>query len=40
MLAKLYVEVLGLAKKGEDAKKLLNYKNPKANLTYTGDCLC
>ena len=37
LLAKLYVEILGLAKNGDDAKKMLDYKNPKTNLTNTGN---
>ena len=36
LLAKLYIEILGLAKNGDDAKKLTEFRNPKTNLTHTG----
>ena len=37
LLAKLYVDVLNLSKTGQDAKKLLDYRNPKTNLNSAGD---
>lgn len=37
MLAKLYIEVLGLSKEGKDALKLLNYRTPTASYGDAGD---
>ncbi len=37
MLAKLYIEVLGLPKNGPDANKLLNYRAPNTSQGETGD---
>nr|XP_039270853.1 DNA ligase 4-like [Styela clava] len=37
LLAKLYIDVLGLSRTNPDAKKLLEYKNPKTNTLATGD---
>ncbi|XP_076808951.1 DNA ligase 4-like isoform X1 [Clavelina lepadiformis] len=37
LLAKLYIDVLGLSKSGQDAKKLLEYRNPKRNSVSAGD---
>lgn len=37
MLAKLYINVLGLSKTNADALKILEYRNPKTNRTATGD---
>lgn len=36
LLAKLYVDVMGLAENGQDAKKLLEYRNPKTNVVSAG----
>ncbi|XP_072899285.1 DNA ligase 4-like [Hemitrygon akajei] len=37
MLAKLYIEVLGLPKEGKDALKLLNYRAPSTSYGEAGD---
>ncbi|XP_069746724.1 DNA ligase 4 [Narcine bancroftii] len=37
MLAKLYIEVLGLPKEGKDALKLLNYRTPTTSHGEAGD---
>ncbi|XP_043927269.1 DNA ligase 4 [Protopterus annectens] len=37
MLAKLYIEVMGLPKEGKDALKLLNYRAPSSSSTESGD---
>ncbi|XP_029460405.1 DNA ligase 4 [Rhinatrema bivittatum] len=37
MLAKLYIEVLGLPKEGKDASKLLNYRAPTGSHGEVGD---
>lgn len=37
MLAKLYIEVLGLPKSGPEANKLLNYRAPTTSKEETGD---
>uniref|UniRef100_A0A8C5LLV9 DNA ligase n=1 Tax=Leptobrachium leishanense TaxID=445787 RepID=A0A8C5LLV9_9ANUR len=37
MLAKLYIEVLGLPKDGKDALKLLNYRTPSGSHADAGD---
>jgi len=36
MLAKLYIEVLGLSPGGQDALRMLKYRTPKTNSTSTG----
>ncbi|XP_005997060.1 DNA ligase 4 [Latimeria chalumnae] len=37
MLAKLYIDVLGLPKEGKDALKLLNYRTPTSTQNEAGD---
>ena len=37
VLAKYYIEVLGIAKTGTDAVKLLNYRTPSSGKTQAGD---
>nr|XP_026689652.1 DNA ligase 4 isoform X2 [Ciona intestinalis] len=37
LLARLYVDVMGLSRTGKDAKKLLEFRNPKVNSSNAGD---
>uniref|UniRef100_H2ZIX8 DNA ligase 4 n=1 Tax=Ciona savignyi TaxID=51511 RepID=H2ZIX8_CIOSA len=37
LLARLYVDVMGLSRTGKDAKKLLEFRNPKVNTSSAGD---